>query len=243
MTHLTYKLLIYIVDILNNSATVDETKAKRLAGSKSEDRVLTFVPTFRFVADNFLNISKNCYTIRYKNSIIIKLEKCRFCGIGFTLELFCQSRRMMSIHNLPYRIEENITPGGNSGPIGCMERCRDNSDCKVNYFILDYWISMVFRDTSTTMGIWSKHVLFTRILMINFFHLWKMVRPEFSVKVKLIHTMIHFRLLDESVKTTIATNLRKYSYPLIKFLICPRSSNKILTPFLYQLAPHRNHDI
>ena len=138
MTHLTYKLLIYIVDILNNSATVDETKAKRLAGSKSEDRVLTFVPTFRFVADNFLNISKNCYTIRYKNSIIIKLEKCRFCGIGFTLELFCQSRRMMSIHNLPYRIEENITPGGNSGPIGCMERCRDNSDCKVNYFILDY---------------------------------------------------------------------------------------------------------
>ena len=53
MTHLTYKLLIYIVDILNNSATVDETKAKRLAGSKSEDRVLTFVPTFRFVADNF----------------------------------------------------------------------------------------------------------------------------------------------------------------------------------------------
>ena len=136
----------------------------------------------------------------------------------------------MSISNLPYRIEENITPGGNSGPIGCMERCRDNVDCKVNYFILDNWISMVFRDTSTTMDMTWKHVLFTRILKINFFQMWKVVRPELSVENQMIHTMIHFRLLDESVKITIATNLSKYSYPLIKFLICPRSSNKLLWP-------------
>ena len=70
---------------------------------------------------------------------------------------------------------------------------------------------MAFRDTSTTMDMTWKHVLFTRILKINFFQ-WarKMVRPELSVENQMIYTMIHFRLLDESVKTTIATNLSKY---------------------------------
>ena len=69
---------------------------------------------------------------------------------------------------------------------------------------------MVFRDISTTMDMTWKHVLFTRILKINFFQLRKMARPELSVENQMIHTMIHFRLLDESVKTTIATNLSKY---------------------------------
>ena len=46
----------------------------------------------------------------------------------------------MSIDNIPYRLEQTITYGGTeetvaSGPIGCMERCRDNSDCKVYSFV------------------------------------------------------------------------------------------------------------
>ena len=44
-----------------------------------------------------------------------KLSKCRFCNLGFTLEPFCRSRLMMSVHNLPYRLQEWINEDGIAG--------------------------------------------------------------------------------------------------------------------------------
>ena len=68
--------------------------------------------------------------------LTIKLEKCRFCDLGFTVEPFCQSRRMLSTKNMSIRLMEIITNGGNSGVslFECMEHCRDNTDCEVNFF-------------------------------------------------------------------------------------------------------------
>ena len=141
------------------------------------------------------------------------------------MELFCQSRRMMSIDNIPYRLEQTITHGGTeetiaSGPIGCMERCRDNSDCKVwciskySNPVIDNSKSAIFRDSFSTLDIRSKRVPFTRILTINFFHLRQVVRVDVSVNVQM-NTSNQLPLLDGSAKTSTATNHSEHFHQLI----------------------------